>query len=85
MIKYILTKKIDLSFKNIINMIMLLDEESDEGDVYAITAKIDTLRRLLLEKYSKYIGVKSTETYLKRIEKLEGKVGNRKIKKSLRH
>lgn len=84
MIRYILNKKINSSFKNIINMILALESDADDDDVNAIVIKIETLRTLLLEKYSRYIGVKDTETYLKRIEKLEEKTGNRKVKKSIR-
>ena len=82
MIDYILNKKINNTLKNIINMMVLLEEESDEDSVLLISAKLETLRKLLLEKYSRYINNQDTESYLKKIEKLEERLGQRKIKKN---
>ena len=84
MIKYILIKKINTSLRNIINMILSLDNDEDEDGILEISAKIETLRKILIGKYSKYIGIKETEDYLKKLDKLEERVGTRKVKKSMR-
>ena len=87
MMNYILTKKLNKSLKNIINLYLLCansedDETDDEAAREALVPKIDLMRSILLEKYSFFLNKEVIEDYLNKIEKLEKKVGNLQSKKS---
>lgn len=77
MIKYILKRKLDRSFSKLVKLYYLI-ESDDEGEVANLTAKIDAMRISLLEDYSKFIGSKSTESYLAKLEIIEGRIQNKK-------
>lgn len=85
-IKYILTKKINKNLKNIINLLLLIEESDDDtsDELYDLQIKITTLRSILLEKYSKYIGEKITKDYLIKLNKLEVRAGGRTRKRRIR-
>ena len=78
MIKYILKRKLDRSFSKLVKLYYLIECDDEEGEVSNLTAKIDAMRISLLEDYSKYIGSKSTESYLAKLEIIEGRIQNNK-------
>ena len=85
-IKYILTKKINKNLKNITNLLLLIEESDDDtsDELYDLQIKITTLRSIVLEKYSKYIGEKITKDYLIKLNKLEVRAGGRIRKRRMR-
>lgn len=82
MIRYILTKKINKSLKDIINLYLLNEEDADGCE--ELMPKIEFLRSLLIEKYSKHLNQYEVDAYLTKLEKLESKMFSSHSKKSRR-
>lgn len=83
LIKDILVKKINTSFKNImIALVNLDDDDEDSSKVSELEIRIETLRVLLLEKYFPFIGKTRAGAYLTRLEEIEKKIPRKENKKS---
>ena len=80
-INYILNKKITNQLRDIIN-IFLLYEDDEDGRETIILPKIETLRRVLIEKYARYLTEGEIESYLTKCDKIECKTVYRKNQKS---
>lgn len=82
MISYILKRKINNSLKAIINLYLLYDDEDDSTRISEILPKIELLRNILLENYSKWLDEDEVRGYLSKLDKIEKKLGVDKSKKS---
>lgn len=83
MIHYILIKKLNNSLKNLINLYLLYEDDED-ARAKELSPKIELLRRVLIEQYAFYLEEVEIESYLDKLNKLEGKVLNSGAKKSRR-
>ncbi len=86
MMHYILTKKLNKSLKDIINLYLAVanadeDEDNDEARE-ALVPRIELMRNVLLERYSFFLDKGVVEDYLNKLEKMERKVGGLEPKKS---
>lgn len=70
----ILKQKVNSSIRKI----LLLLESDDEGTSGEIMIKIETLRNILIENYMPFLGKKTTEMYLYKLEGLSSKVNRNK-------
>ena len=77
----ILTKKVDIALKKIIARFIGLDENDEDGG-NQLLADIETLKRLLLRDYYKYIGKNKTKAYLLKLQEIESRVPNKTLKKT---
>lgn len=81
MINYIFNKKITKYLQEIINLFLLYEDDED-GREGILVPKIETLRRLIIEKYSRYLTEGEIESYLTKCDKIEYKTISRKKQKS---
>lgn len=82
-IEHVLTQKIGKSLHNIIHLYLYIDLETDGSDESAnleLEIKLETLKKILLEKYSIYLPINKIKSYLEKLEKIENKVFNKKNK-----
>lgn len=84
MINYIFNKKITNYLREIINIFILYegDEDGEDEREGILIPKIETLRRLLIEKYSRFLTEGEIESYLTKCDKIECKTVYRKNQKS---
>ena len=86
MINYILNKKLTNSLKNIINLYLLYDSDTDdEGSderMESLLPKVELLRKILIESYSIFLSEGEIESYLIKFDKLESKIYRTENKKS---
>lgn len=84
MINYIFNKKITNHLKEIINIFILYEDDEDGADEREsiLIPKIETLRRLLIEKYARFLTEGEIESYLTKCDKIECKTVYRKNQKS---
>lgn len=77
----IFNKKIAKSLQEIIN-IFLLYEDDEDGREGILVPKIETLRRMIIEKYSISLTEGEIESYLTKCDKIEYKTRQRMSQKS---
>ena len=76
MVEKIIDDKFNKKYRKLLYLVMetIENEDADETDLESLILKIDGLRRLLLNKYYKYIGKDMMDKYLKMILLLEAKI-----------
>ncbi len=82
MIEYILAKKLDKYLKDILSLYLLLEDDDDES-ANELIIKLDTMKKILFDKYSKYLSDKLVKRYNYKFDDIEKRIENKKRKKSI--
>ena len=82
MIEYILAKKLDKYLKDILSLYLILDD-NDDSSADELLIKLDTLRKILLGKYSKFLSDKLVKRYNYKLDNIEKRIESKKHKKSI--
>lgn len=82
MIEYILAKKLDKHLNNILSLYLLLDDNDDDS-ADELLIKLDTMRKILFDRYSKYLSDKVVKRYNYKLDNIEKRIESKKRKKSI--
>lgn len=80
----VLVKKIDSSFRQILKMLIELEnsEEGDEEGANILAMRIETMRNIIMEKYLPYIGATRAKVYLLKLQEIGSRLPDYSVKKS---
>lgn len=81
MIKGLLKNNVETKFNRLLKIFYSLYETDDttSGDILATYREIDRLRRILLEKYYRYLDKKFIEQYLQKLQEMDFELKRREM------
>ena len=81
MIDKILSQKFDKSFKKIVELAMIVvnNDDADEGDCEIVIDQAELLREILLTKYQKYINYDKEQLFLKKLRLIENEMRMKQV------
>ncbi len=81
MIDKILSAKFDKSFRKIIELAMIVinNDDADEGDCEIVIDQAELLREILLTKYQKFINHEKEQLFLKKLRLIENEMRMKQV------
>ncbi|MBQ4031860.1 MAG: hypothetical protein II625_08920 [Bacilli bacterium] len=81
MIDKILSQKFDKSFKRIVELAMIVvnNDDADEGDCELVIDQAELLREILLTKYQKFLNHEKEQLFLKKLRLIENEMRMKQV------
>lgn len=81
MIDKILSQKFDKSFKKIVELAMIVvnNDDADEGDCELVIDQAELLREILLTRYQRYINYEKEQLFLKKLRLIENEMRMKQV------
>ena len=81
MIDRILSTKFDKSFKKIVELAMIVvnNDDADEGDCELVIDQAELLREILLTRYQKFLSYEKEQLFLKKLRLIENEMRMKQV------